>query len=131
VRIEAWTMGVCVGFFALVTPIYWLLSEDPTGTSALVMTTLLASLVAFYLSVVSRQIDPRPEDRDEAEIADGAGELGFFPPYSWWPLYTGLSLAVVVLGVAIGWWLVIIGAGIGTITVVGFVFEYYRGLHAH
>jgi hypothetical protein len=38
---------------------------------------------------------------------------------------------VVVLGVAIGWWLVIIGAGIGTITVVGFVFEYYRGLHAH
>ncbi len=124
-------MGFCVGFFALVTPIYWFLSEDPTGTSALVMTTLLASLVAFYLGVVSRQIDPRPEDRDEAEIADGAGELGFFPPYSWWPLYTGLSLAVVVLGVAIGWWLVIIGAGIGTITVVGFVFEYYRGLHAH
>ncbi len=124
-------MGFCVGFFALVTPIYWFLSEDPTGTSALVMTTLLAGLVAFYLGVVSRQIDPRPEDRDEAEIADGAGELGFFPPYSWWPLWCGLALAGCVLGVVFGWWLFIIGAGAGSIALIGWVFEYYRGEHAH
>jgi hypothetical protein len=130
-RIEAWVMGICALFFLLVTPIYWLLSEDPTGTSALVMTTLLAALVAFYLSVVARQIDERPEDLKEAEVADGAGELGFFPPYSWWPLYTALALAVVVLGVVIGWWLVIIGMVLGALALVGFVFEYYRGFHAH
>jgi len=130
-RIEAWVMGICALFFLLVTPIYWLLSEDPTGTSALVMTTLLAALVAFYLAVVARQIDERPEDLKEAEVADGAGELGFFPPYSWWPLYTALALAVVVLGVVIGWWLVIIGMVLGALALVGFVFEYYRGFHAH
>ena len=130
-RIEAWTMGACAIFFAIVTPAYWLIAEDPAGTSALVMTTLLGGLVAFYLAVVSRQIDPRPEDREEAEVADGAGELGFFPPYSWWPLFAGLALAVVVIGVVIGWWLVIIGVGVLGVTVVGFVFEYYRGYHAH
>ena len=130
-RIEAWTMGVCGVFFGLVTPIYWFLSEDPTGTSALVMTTLLAGLVAFYLGVVARQIDPRPEDHKEAEVADGAGELGFFPPYSWWPLYTAAAVALVVLGVVIGWWLVIIGVGLVGFMLIGFVFEYYRGYHAH
>jgi hypothetical protein len=124
-------MAICGVFFLVVTPIYWFLSEDPTGTSALVMTTLLAGLVAFYLSVVARQIDPRPEDRDEAEVADGAGEQGFYPPYSWWPLYTASAVGVVALGVAIGWWLVIIGVGLVSMMLVGFVFEYYRGYHTH
>jgi hypothetical protein len=76
-------------------------------------------------------MDPRPEDRKEAEIIEGAGELGFFPPYSWWPLWCALTLAVIVLGVVFGWWLFIAGAGIGILTLSGFVFEYYRGDHAH
>lgn len=130
-RAEAWIMGSVAAFFGVVAPIYWFLSEDPTGTSALVMVTLLGALVAFYLGTVSRQIDPRPEDLKEAEIADGAGELGFFPPYSWWPLYTALCLAVIVVGVVVGWWLVIIGFGLQALTLIGFVFEYYRGYHAH
>lgn len=130
-RVEAWVLGIIVVFFGLVTPVYWFLSEDPTGTSALVMTTLLAGLVAFYLGVVSRQIDPRPEDRGEAEVADGAGELGFFPPYSWWPLYTALAVTVLATGIVIGWWLFIIGVGIGAVTVGGWIYEYYRGVHAH
>lgn len=130
-RIEAWTMVIVAAFFAIVTPIYWFVSEDPSGTSALVMTTLLGGLVAFYLAVVARQIDDRPEDRKEAEVSDGAGELGFFPPYSWWPLWTALAAATIVVGVVIGWWLVIIGFGVGTVTLIGFVFEYYRGYHAH
>ena len=41
------------------------------------------------------QADPdRPEDRSDGEIADGAGEQGFFPPYSWWPLFCASALAV-------------------------------------
>src|SRR3989337_2002000 len=121
-RAEAWILGSVAVFFGVVSPIYWFLSEDPTGTSALVMTTLLGALVAFYLGVVSRQIDPRPEDLREAEIADGAGELGFFPPYSWWPLYTALALALIVVGVVVGWWLVIIGCGLQALALIGFVF---------
>ena len=130
-RAEAWVFGLCVIFFTLVTPVYWFLSGNYAGTSALVMTTLLAALVAFYLAVVAKQIDPRPEDRSEADISEGAGELGFFPPYSWWPLYTSLAASVMVLGVVFGWWLFIIGTGLGAAALVGFVFEYYRGFHAH
>ncbi len=131
-RAEAWIFGSCTIFFLLVTPAYWLIAEDPTGTAALVMTTLLAMLVAFYLGVHASRMEPRPEDRIDAEIADGAGELGFFPPHSWWPMWCGLTLAVIVFGTAMcAWWLAMIGAGFGLVALSGWVFEYYVGEHAH
>jgi hypothetical protein len=131
VKVEAWIFGIVTLFMLVVAPVYWFMSEDPTGTTALIMTFLLALLVSFYLGVTGRRMDPRPEDRKEAEIVEGAGELGFFPPYSWWPLWCGLTLAVCVLGVVFGWWLFIIGVAVGIVTLSGFIFEYYRGEHAH
>src|SRR5262249_53149064 len=122
---------VCTFFFVLFAPAYWLVTGDPTGTSALVMTSLLTLLVSFYLGFHAVRGDARPEDRKDAEIADGAGELGFFPPYSWWPMWCTMCLATIVLGVVIGWWLVIIGATLGAVALSGLIFEYYRGEHAH
>ena len=131
-KTEAWIFALTTGFFLLVSPVYWLLSGDWTGTSALVMTTLLAAMVTLYLGFHAVKMEPRPEDRRDAEISDGAGELGFFPPYSWWPLWCAAALAVIVYGTAMGaWWLVIIGFGLGALALSGFVFEYYRGEHAH
>jgi hypothetical protein len=130
-KVEAWVFGILTLFVLIVAPIYWVMSEDPTGTTALVMTFFLALLVTFYLAITARRMDARPEDRKEAEIADGAGELGFFPPYSWWPLWCAATLSIIVLGLVFGWWLFIIGTGLGIIALSGFIFEYYRGDHAH
>jgi len=131
-KAEAWIFGICAAFILLVTPVYWLMSEDPTGTAALTMTFLLSALVFFYLYFHASRMEPRPEDRKDAEIADGAGELGFFPPYSWWPLWCAMALGVCVYGIAAGaWWLFIIGVVIGAVTLIGWIFEYYRGEHAH
>src|SRR3954467_2979618 len=131
-KAEAWIFGICTAFFVLVTPSYWFITGDPTGTTALVMTTLLTTLVTFYLGFHATRMEPRPEDRKDAEIADGAGELGFFPPYSWWPLWCAMTLATVVYGTALGaWWLVAIGFGLGAMALSGLVFEYYKGEHAH
>lgn len=130
-KVEYWTIASCGVFFALIAPVYWLLTEDWTGTTALVMTFLLCALLGYYLYVVAKQIDDRPEDREDGEIADGAGELGFFPPYSWWPLFCALTIAVMVVGAVVGWWLFLIGAVFGVVSLIGWVFEYYRGIHAH
>ena len=130
-KAETWIFVICTVFFVLVAPAYWIITGDPTGTSALVMTALLVALVSFYLGFHASRMEPRPEDRKDAEIADGAGELGFFPPYSWWPLWCGLTLGMIVLGVVIGWWLVIIGAVLGVVALQGLIFEYYRGEHSH
>ena len=131
-KTEAWIFAISTAFFLVVSPAYWLVAGDWTGTSALVMTTLLMAMVTVYLGFHANKMEPRPEDRSDAEIADGAGELGFFPPYSWWPLWCGASLAIIVYGTALGaWWLVIIGFGAGALALSGWVFEYYRGEHAH
>ena len=130
-KAEAWIFAICTVFFVFVSPAYWFITGDWTGTSALTMTMLLALMMTIYLGFHANNMEPRPEDRRDAEIADGAGELGFFPPYSWWPLWCGMTLAVVVLGVVIGWWLVIIGAALGAVALSGWIFEYYRGVHAH
>ncbi len=134
-RAETWIFGICTIFFLLVAPAYWFISGDPTGTSALTMTFLLTLLMTFYLGVHARKMATsglRPEDRQDAEIADGAGELGFFPPYSWWPLWCGATLAVIVFAVALGaYWLFLIGAGLGVLALSGWIYEYYVGEHAH
>jgi len=137
-KAEAWIFGITTIFLVLVTPAYWLVTDasdrggDWTGTSALVMTGLLTLMVTLYLGFHARKMEPRPEDRTDGEIADGAGELGFFPPYSWWPLWCGLTLGVIVFGTAMeAYWLIIIGALIGWVALCGLVFEYYRGEHAH
>jgi Cytochrome c oxidase subunit IV len=130
-KAEAWIFAICTVFLVLVSPSYWLITNDWTGTSALVMTTLLTLMVTIYLGFHASNMEPRPEDRKDAEIADGAGELGFFPPYSWWPLWCGACLAVMVLGVVMGWWLFIIGVMLGAVALSGWIFEYYRGVHAH
>ena len=131
-KVEAWIFAITTAFFVVVSPAYWLIAGDWTGTSALVMTTLLAAMVTLYLGFHASKMEPRPEDRKDGDIADGAGELGFFPPYSWWPLWCASSLGVIVYAVAIGaWWLVIIGFGLGALALSGWIFEYYRGEHAH
>jgi hypothetical protein len=129
---ETWIFGICTIFFALITPSYWFLAGDWTGTSALTMATLLMLMVALYLGVHAAKMDARPEDRDDAEIADGAGELGFFPPYSWWPLWCALCMAVCTYAVALGaWWMLIIAGALQVMALIGWIFEYYRGEHAH
>jgi hypothetical protein len=131
VKIEGVIFAIVAVFFLVVTPIYWFLSYDPTGTTALVLTFGLGALVAFYLLYTSRKVHPRPEDRMDGEIEEMAGEYGFYSPHSWWPLACAGSAALVFLGLVFAWWLFIIGAALGAAAVVGMIFEYYRGEFAH
>ncbi len=130
-RKEFWIFLSCGVFFLIVTPIYWAVSHEVTGTVAMIMAMLLFFMTSFYLFFVTRAIPLRPEDRKDGEIADGAGELGFFPPYSWWPLAAAVCFGLIVVGFAIGWWMFIMALVLGSFAVIGWTFEYYRGPHAH
>jgi hypothetical protein len=121
----------CAIFFGAADIVYWYFSKDPTGTTALALSVGLAFLTGFYLLFTGRRLPERPEDNPAGEIEEGTGELGFFSPHSWWPLYVGLAAALAALGVAIGWWLFLIGLLAIFLTTIGFVFEYYRGNYAH
>jgi hypothetical protein len=126
-KVEGWLFAAGFFFFSLAAIVYWLLSEEVVGTVALSFTSGLAFLTGYYLLFTARRIDRRPEDTVNAEISDGAGELGFYSPHSWWPLPVAFFAATTFLGIIIGWWLVIIGVIGGALAVIGLVFEYYRG----
>jgi hypothetical protein len=91
----------------------------------------LSGMIGGYLGFTAKRVGPRPEDRNDAEIHEGAGEQGHFSPWSWWPLVLGLAAAGGFLGLAVGWWIVFIAAGLALVALVGWVFEYSRGDHAH
>ena len=106
------------------TIVYWFTSKDPTGTTALALSAGLGSLIAYYALFLSRRMRPRPSDRPDAEIEEGAGEMGFFSPHSWWPLIAAAASATLMLGLVFGWWLFVIGAAAQIAGVVGILFQY-------
>ncbi len=130
-KVEGYLFLGCAVFFGASDYVYWYFSHDPTGSTALALAVGLAFLIGFYVVFTGRRLPPRPEDEPAGEIYQGAGELGFFSPHSWWPLLLGLACATAAIGVAIGWWLFLIGMLMVVLAAIGFVFEYYRGHYAH
>jgi cytochrome c oxidase subunit IV len=130
-RVEGWLFLGCGVFLGGADIVYWYVSKEPTGTTALALAVGLSLLIGFYVLFTGRRLPRRPEDNNEGEIAEGTGEIGFFSPHSWWPFWLGLSGAVAFLGFAIGWWLVLIGMVAILFSTIGFVFEYYRGHFSH
>lgn len=101
------------------------------GTVALALSAGLSGLIAFYLWLTQRaQGGVLPEDRLDAEIDDGDPEIGFFSPWSWWPVTLAFGAALVFLGLAVGVWVSFIGAPIAMVGLIGWYYEYYRNLFA-
>ncbi|WP_420361926.1 cytochrome c oxidase subunit 4 [Curtobacterium aetherium] len=102
------------------------------GTLSIGLTGIMSAFIAFYLGrVMSAQGGVLPEDRQDANIEDGDAELGHFSPWSWWPIFLAAAIAVCFLGVAAGLWIVPIGLVLVAVTLVGWVYEYYRGNFGH
>ena len=119
--------GFLFVFYVIVDVIYWLQGGELVGVTAMALSAGLALIIAFYFWFTERRLGGKlPEDRLDAEIADGAGEIGFFPPYSWGPLAIGFTATLTALGLAVGWWLFLIGAGALILSVMGFVLEYEK-----
>ncbi|WP_375487019.1 cytochrome c oxidase subunit 4 [uncultured Jatrophihabitans sp.] len=101
---------------------------EPVGVAALILSGGLVGIPGSFFYFVSRRIDARPEDRADAEIAEMAGDLGFFSPGSYWPV--AVAAAATLVGVALAFaqvWLLIVGVVVLMFTVGGLLFEYYLG----
>jgi hypothetical protein len=139
-HIEARLFEYIAIFFVVVTGLYAILTGlfadvggvEWAGTTALALTGGLALIVATFFRFVARRLDTRPEDYEGAEISDGAGELGFFSPHSWWPIMIALSGSVAAVGIAF-WlpWLIVAGVVFILSSAAGLVFEYYVGPERH
>ncbi len=110
---------------------FWTHWTEPVGPFGLFLSAGLGGLITFYLHATGRRFDNRPEDNPNALISEQEGDYGFFTPYSWWPLWLGLTGAICFLGLAVGWWLFIIGAFFGIFALIGWTFEHYKGEYAN
>jgi hypothetical protein len=125
-------VALCAVGYGVLTGLYANGGIEWAGTTALVLTTGLSLITGTFFRFVARRLDTRPEDYEDAEVADGAGELGFYSPHSWWPLPIALSASVTAVGLAM-WlpWLIVAGVTFVLATVSGLVFEYYVGPEKH
>ena len=101
---------------------------EVAGLAGLILSGGLLGITGSFFWFVSRRIDPRPEDRGDAEIAEAAGELDFFSPGSYWPITIAGAATVTGAGFAFfQMWLAIVGVLGILFTVGGLLFEYYIG----
>ena len=127
---------ILAAFFTLAAGIYifWTIIDERepgvewVGLVALSLCAVLSAFIAFYLGRVHREQGAElPEDRLDANIDDGDAELGFCSPWSWWPIMLAGSAALLFTGLAVGFWISFIAVPLGLVSLVGWVYEYYRG----
>ncbi|GGL22484.1 cytochrome c oxidase subunit 4 [Phycicoccus endophyticus] len=130
-------IGLVVGVFAaVVCAIYWgwtgstELGVEWVGVMTLLLASLLGFMLAWYTWMTRRRLETDPSDDPLGEVDEIQGEYGFFSPHSWQPLFLAGAASVCFLGLAVGWWLFIIGAVLGVPALIGWTFEYWKGQHA-
>jgi Cytochrome c oxidase subunit IV len=122
-KVEALFFLGVTGFFVVIGGIYAFTAYEDAGTTMLAASALLGLLAGGYLLVQSRRIEPRPEDRPDASVAEGAGPVSEFPAASIWPFVLGLGATAVATGLVFGVWVLILGGGVFALAVVGYVSE--------
>jgi hypothetical protein len=125
-KVESRIFEICAGFFFLCGIVYAILSQEAVGIAGLFLTGGLALIIGTYFRFVSRRLEERPEDNPEAEVSDGAGDVGFFSPGSYWPI--GVAAAAATVGISLAFfqvWLLVIALVLLLFAVGGLVFEYH------
>jgi hypothetical protein len=116
-------------FYVIMTVIYWYVGGEAVGITGMLLAACLAGMVGFYVWFTQKRIGKlMPADNLTAEISDGAGELGFYSPHSWWPLPVALAATAIGMGLIIGWWLTLIAVTALFFGIIGWVTEYEKPL---
>ncbi|QIM16483.1 cytochrome c oxidase subunit 4 [Leucobacter insecticola] len=127
---------ILTAYFVVISTVYTLWNIalhdriEWAGSITILLSAGLTGFIASYLALTKKkQGGVLVEDIETADIDDGDPELGEFSPWSWWPLFLGFAIAVVVLGLCIGFnfWLSFLGLPLVIVAVVGWIYEYYRG----
>jgi len=140
-RVEAIILLFLGVFFGIVGLVYWFWSYEDGGGMMLLGVTLLGFLPGLYYFFWHQRfhgrkyffwgkipaVGDRPSDREDAEMADGAGVIDTFPGSSIWPFVLGMGAFVTVLALVFGVWLAFIGVPLILTALTGVTAESRRG----
>jgi hypothetical protein len=125
-------------FFSLTDIVYWFwgyhylagnnsAGPEQSGTVMLIGTVLLGLVPGSYYFWWSRHMRPRPEDREDATIAEGSGVIGAFPSSSIWPFVLGMGVFLIALAAVFGIWLLVPAFSLVFSAAIGYTAESRRG----
>ncbi len=130
-------LWILTAYFAVLTIVYtvWAIVDtgelEWIGSIAIGLSSVLAAFIAFYLQFqMKNQGGVLPEDRLDADIDDGDSEIGFYSPWSWWPIMLAAGAGIAMLGMSVGIWVALYGVPLILVALVGWTYEYYRGYFA-
>lgn len=140
-KIESLFLIFLGAFFGIVGLVYWFWSYEDGGGLMLLGVTLLGFVPGLYYFFWHRRfhghkyfvigkikaVGDRPEDREDAELADGAGTIESFPGSSIWPFVMGLGALMLVLAFVFGVWLAFIAIPLVLTALTGVTAESRRG----
>ncbi|MDQ6839996.1 MAG: cytochrome c oxidase subunit 4 [Actinomycetota bacterium] len=119
-------------FLGIVYAVYWFTSYEDAGSVMLLFGGCAYLMLGSFLLLQWRRRKNilRPEDDNQAEHEDSAGELGFFPSASIWP--AGIGLGAIFIGLALIWgnWYLVIGLPLLLGSIIGFSVEAEAGFDA-
>ena len=125
-HVEARLFEFLTAFFFVAAIVYVILSHEPAGSAGLFLTGGLSLIIGTYFRFVARRLEERPEDNPDAEVSDGAGEIGFFSPGSYWPITLAGSAGLLAISLAFFHvWAITISVVILLMSIGGLVFEYH------
>lgn len=131
-KVEARIFELLTVFFIIVAIAYGIFSREPVGITAIALSAGLTFIVGTYFRFVARRLELRPEDYGDAEVSDGAGDLGFFSPGSYWPIMLAGSAALMAIALAFFYpWLIAIAGVVVIVSAAGLVMEYHVGPEKH
>jgi hypothetical protein len=110
IEVKLWT-GVTV-YFAVIGVIYWIVADDPVGTSILLFATGLGGLIAGWSWDWTRRHGERVEDRGDTDAADRTGVVGVYPTASLRPVALAVGATLMAVGVPLGSWISMVGVAI-------------------
>lgn len=134
-QVEAYIFLALAVFFLIAGIIYAIFAGavEPVGVVALFLTMGLCIIVGSFLAFSSRRLESaRPEDNGDADVSDGAGDIGFFSPGSYWPFAMAMAAAFTAVATAfLLVWMMVITIGFLLVAICGLVFEYHRRATSH
>ena len=125
-----WVIGI---FFLFAATLYgfWVEWTEWAGIPAIYAVAAMSFMIAWYVQSTDKRHGLGPADDEDGEITDYAGTYGVFAPSSWWPLGVATACALIVTGLAIDWWILLLGVLAGVYFTFGWVYEFSRGKYAH
>jgi hypothetical protein len=122
-KTESWIFFGVTAFFVVIGLVYWFTSYEDAGAVMLAASAGLGLLTGGYLYLQARRMTPRPQDRENASLREGAGPVDEFPTASIWPVALAFGATVLATGLVFGLAVVLLGGALFVIAVIGMVQE--------